>query len=246
MKKLFVGNWKMYLSDDQAEKLAKEYVEAANCSEWEVVGVPSFTALEEVSSIFEGSKVGLGGQDGFWEDEGAFTGEVSMKTLKEIGAEYVIVGHSEQRKYFDLTDEMVAKKVLSGLSHDLKMIVCVGETGEEKKNGKREEVITREVVSAIADVRSEDTGKLLIAYEPRWAIGTGEPSTPEYAIETHLLIKKILMEKFGDASNNIRILYGGSVNSKNYEQFISKDVVDGILVGGASTKPDELKGILCG
>lgn len=235
----------MYLSDAEAVEMAKVYADiAGRCSDWDIAAAPSFTALERVAEVIGDSDAELASQDGFWEDEGAFTGEVSMETLKDLQAKFVILGHSEQRKYRGVTDDMVRKQVAAAVEHGLTAIICVGETAEEKGAGKREEVVSAQMQTAIQDV--EDVEHLIVAYEPRWAIGSGNPCTPEEAEEIHRMIRSILTGKFGARGDEVRILYGGSVNSENVQGYVSSDLIAGVLVGGASTKAEEVKAILCG
>jgi len=245
MSKLFVGNWKMYLSDAEAVELAKIYADiAGRCSDWDVAAAPSFTALERVAEVLRDSDAELASQDGFWKEEGAYTGEVSMETLKEVNAAFVILGHSEQRKYRGVTDEMVRKQAAAAVIHGLTAIICVGETAEEKEAGKREEVVRNQVRIAIQDV--SDPKHVIIAYEPRWAIGSGDPCSPEDAAEMHEMIRSILLEAYGDEGRRVRILYGGSVNPENIQRYADEEQIGGVLVGGASTKGDEVNAMLCG
>lgn len=244
-KKIFIGNWKMYLHDRDAVELARAYVEiAAQCGDWVVAAAPSFTALERVSHLFDGSGVLLASQDGFWEEDGAYTGEISMETLTELHVRFVILGHSETRKYRGVTDEMVSKSVDSALEHGLTAVICVGETADEKALGQREEVVRRQVSLAVANVG--DFRRILIAYEPRWAIGSGEPCSPSDAAEVHALIYSIMKERFGKNGAKIPVLYGGSVNGENVDGYLREPLIAGVLVGGASTRTEDVKAILCG
>lgn len=235
----------MYLSDDEAVELAKVYADVAGrCADWDVAAAPSFTALNRVAEILRDSDAELASQDGFWEEEGAFTGEVSMETLKELDAGFVILGHSEQRKYRGVTDEMVRKQAVAAVNHGLTAIICVGETAEEKAGGKRDDVVKRQVMTAIQDVDEGD--RVIIAYEPRWAIGSGNPCSPEEAAEVHAKIRALLTGRFGEKAKASRILYGGSVNGENIRSYLSEEEIDGVLVGGASTKAEEVNAMLCG
>lgn len=245
-KKIFIGNWKMYLTDHEAVELAQAYVATAKeCGgEWIVGAAPSFTALERVSHVFDGSGVVLASQDGFWEDEGAYTGEISMETLADLNVRFVILGHSEQRAYRNVTDEMVAKQAVAAVEHGLTAVVCVGETKEEKDAGKREETVRRQVTEALAGI--DDPKRVIIAYEPRWAIGTGVPCTPEDAVKVHGMIRGLLEERFGSDGAKVPILYGGSVDGENVDGYLREDLIGGVLVGGAGTRKEELRRILCG
>lgn len=245
-KKIFIGNWKAYLTDPEAVELAHAYVSTAEeCgSEWVVAAAPSFTALERVSHVFDGSPVVLASQDGFWEDEGAYTGEIPMSTLQDLHVRFVIVGHSEQRKYRGVTDEMVARQAEAAHDHDLTAVICVGETEEEKEAGRREEVVGGQVRAALEHV--EDAERIIIAYEPRWAIGSGDPCSPEEAAEVHTMIAGILKERYGKSGAKIPILYGGSVDGDNIDGYLRQDLIGGVLVGGAGTDKEDLRRILCG
>lgn len=244
-KKIFIGNWKMYLSDHEAVDLAQAYVDIAEeCDEWVVIAAPSFTALDRVSHLFDGSGVMLASQDGFWEEDGAFTGEISMTTLSELNVRFVILGHSEQRKYREVTDEMVAKQVESAIEHDITSVICVGETEDEKDAGERENVVRRQVTSALAHV--DKPAQIIVAYEPRWAIGSGDPCTPEEAVTVHALIRGILEERFGKKGAKVPILYGGSVDGDNIDGYLKEELIGGVLVGGAATRKEDVRRILCG
>lgn len=244
-KKIFIGNWKMYLSDHEAVELAQAYVDLAEeCDDWIIAAAPSFTALDRVSHLFDGSGVLLASQDGFWEEDGAFTGEISMATLNELNVRFVILGHSEQRKYREVTDEMVAKQTESALDHDLTPVICVGETEDENDAGERESVVRRQVTSALEHV--DNPTHLIIAYEPRWAIGSGDPCTPEEAAKVHELIHEILKDKFGKAGAKVPVLYGGSVDGDNVDGYLKEDLIAGVLVGGAATRKEDMRKILCG
>lgn len=219
----------------------KEALSLAKASDFKGVTVaPPFLFIEEVGKKLRNAF--LGAQDLFWEDRGAFTGEVSAKELKSVGVKYVIIGHSERRHKFDETDEMVAKKIKAALGHKLIPILCVGETAGEKRAGKKEEVIKRQLrigLSLITKSSKLKAQSLLIAYEPVWAIGTGNPETPESAAATIKFIKKILVAS--RYSLIAKVLYGGSVNSKNLMDYLQYKEVDGALVGGASLDREEVK-----
>ncbi len=228
MNKPLILNWKM-----NPETL-REAVALAKASDFKnTVVVPPLPFLEEVGKVLK--KAELGAQDLFWEDKGAFTGEVSAKELKDIGVKYVIIGHSERRHKLGETDEMIAKKLKAALENGLTPVLCVGETKKEKDAGQKEEVIKRQIekgLSLVSQKSKVKSQKLLIAYEPVWAIGTGDPETPEGARETIQFIKKIISAK---------VLYGGSVNSENLADYLKFKEVDGALVGGASLNKEEVK-----
>jgi triosephosphate isomerase len=241
-----VGNWKMQLNEAESETLAREVVrlwaaQGASASGVAVVACPSHMATEEVAKVTRGTPVALGAQDAFWEDKGAFTGEISPKTLKELGVEYCIVGHSERRQHLGETDAMVNKKTAALLRNGITPIICVGETKEERQAGKREAVVIGQVRAAIEGVALVGNQRLIIAYEPRWVIGTGQAVSPQDAAEMHHLIRETLFEAFGQdaALRQCAIIYGGAADAKNLAGFLAVDVIDGVLAGGASLKPQE-------
>lgn len=240
-----VGNWKMQLNETESEALAKEVVrlwaaQGAGKPGATVVICPSHMALEECAKAVKGTPVALGAQDVFWEDKGAFTGEISPKTLKELGCEYCIVGHSERRQHLGETDDMVNKKVLALLRHDITPIVCVGETFEERNAGKRDAVVIAQVRAALANASPVGNQRIIVAYEPRWVIGTGKAVAPQDAAEMHLLIRGALEEILAaEARERCSVIYGGAVDAKNLAGFLAMDVIQGALVGGASLKPQE-------
>ncbi len=243
-KTIIIANWKMNLKPSESLKLAEEIVEKEN--EWsegkvEVILCPTFDSIASIGEVVKNSnKVSLGAQNCFWDDEGAFTGEVSPKVLKELGCKYVIVGHSERRQYLKETDEMVNKKVLSALKNNLIPIICVGETFEQRKEGRKDFVIMEQINKALADVKILSDDYLVIAYEPVWVIGSGQAVQAEEAEHTNRVIRQVLLDKLSleIADKKTSITYGGSVNPENVNSFTSQPTVDGILVGGASLKPD--------
>ncbi|TSC96518.1 MAG: triosephosphate isomerase (TIM) [Parcubacteria group bacterium Athens1014_26] len=203
-----------------------------------VVIIPPFVFLERIGKAIK--KAELGAQDLFWEEKGAFTGEISVKQLKSVGTDYVLIGHSERRHKFDETDEMVSKKMSAAVKNNLSAILCVGETKQEKDSGRKEEILTMQLNIGLSQIffGQRPQPKILIAYEPVWAIGSGIPETPESALKTILYIKSFVMNGY---NYNPAVLYGGSVNSQNLESFIKYSDIDGVLVGGASIKKDEVK-----
>lgn len=219
--------------------------------EVEVLVCPVFTALASVSKALEGSGIETGGQDCFYETSGAYTGEVSVDMLADVGCSFVLVGHSERRHVIGgrdggETDEVVNKKLLRALEGNLKVILCVGETEGEREAGDTLKVVERQVTEGLRSVIAEDLEDLVIAYEPVWAIGTGKTATPEIAEEVHSFIRGLLSEHFGDSGDIIRVLYGGSVKPDNIAELMSKPSVDGALVGGASLKAEDFVGIILG
>ncbi|MCD6363341.1 MAG: triose-phosphate isomerase [Synergistetes bacterium] len=244
-KPLIAGNWKMHKTNDEAEALAKEILSAlGGVKEIEVAICPPFTALERVGRIIEGSEISLGAQNMFWEEEGAFTGEVSPKMLVSLECKYVILGHSERRKYFKESDDEIRKKFLKALEFDLIPILCVGENLEDRKAGKTWEVVDSQLTAVLKDVKLDDK-EMVIAYEPVWAIGTGVSAKGEDALEVISSIRKRISELLGeDHASKTRILYGGSVKPDNIMEFMQYEDIDGALVGGASLKADSFTGIV--
>ena len=242
-KWIVAGNWKMHNTLAESVVLAKAIKEGiSNPVNGEVVVAPPFTALSIVGETVKGSPVALAAQNMYCEDKGAFTGEVSPVMLKDTGCIYVIIGHSERRKYFGETDESVNLKVKKALASGLKPIVCVGETDEERVRGITQSVIDRQVRKALAGIEKIDD--VVIAYEPVWAIGTGKVATTAQAQEVHAFIRGLLAELYGAVASEIRILYGGSVTKDNVAELIAMTDIDGALVGGASLKPDGFLGII--
>ncbi len=233
---LIAGNWKMHKTVEEALDLAQAVVEETNGTMNEVVLFPSFTALEPVADAIDGRAVGYGAQDLCWEDAGAFTGAVSGAQIADIGCEYVLVGHSERRTIFGESDEIVARKMAAAYRNNLKPLLCVGETQEERDGGQTEAKITGQLRSALAGVTKVQAALLTVAYEPLWAIGTGKTATAADAQAVCKLIRDELEDLFGeDVTRHIRVLYGGSVNEKNAASF-KTDGIDGVLVGGASLR----------
>lgn len=211
----------------------------------DIVLCPPFTALSEVAEVIAGSNIWLGAQDVFWQDEGAFTGEVSCSMLKDTGCNYVIIGHSERRQYFNETNESVNKKLKAAIKCGLTPIICVGETLSEREKNKTFAVLDDHVHNGLTDLSNEDIKRCVIAYEPVWAIGTGKTATAEQAQEAQKYIRDLLIKMYNkDTANNIRIQYGGSVKAENIEELMSQPDVDGALVGGASLKVDSFAQIV--
>jgi len=228
---LIAGNWKMNKTNNEAVNLAKRiFSDSQGIEKVDIIICPPFTAIAPVYNVIKDSNIRLGAQNMFYENEGAYTGEISGEFLKSIGCEFVIIGHSERRKYFNETDVEVNKKVKKSMAFGLTPIVCVGETLEEREKGKTEEVVKREIVGALQG--QTDMDKIIYAYEPIWAIGTGKTAHPEDANKIHKLIRDIIKTDF--RIDETRILYGGSVKSSNAEALMSQPDIDGSLVGGAS------------
>jgi len=234
-KSLVAGNWKMHTTTGQALELAGAIRQGVPPAERvEVAICPPFTALADVGRAIRGSTVQLGAQDVFWEPEGAFTGEIAPRMLMDVGCRYVIVGHSERRRHFGETDEVVARKVRSAFANQLIPIACVGEQLHERDAGETERVISRQVSALIAELRAEDARQLVIAYEPIWAIGTGRAARGVDANRVIRGIRAVVADRFPAAAPSCRILYGGSVTPETIGEFSQQPEIDGALVGGAS------------
>ena len=210
-----------------------------------IIICPPFTSLETASRLTRNSPMSLGAQNMYYEDEGAFTGEISPKMLRSIGCDYVILGHSERRQIFGETDDLINKKVKKAIASGLAPIVCVGETLEQREKNVTAQIVTTQVRGVLRDVTAEDMQKLIIAYEPVWAIGTGRNATPQQAEEVHLLIRTLLVELYSEAvAQNVIIQYGGSVKPDNAAELLWQPNVDGALVGGACLKVDSFLAII--
>ncbi|MCX5783412.1 MAG: triose-phosphate isomerase [Elusimicrobia bacterium] len=236
---LIAGNWKMHNGIGESVELAKLIKQGVGKSAAEVLIAPSYISLKEVCRAVAGSKVFIAAQDCCWEDKGAFTGAVSPSQIKDAGCTHVILGHSEKRKIFGDTDEIINKKIKAALSHGLVPIFCVGETLAERESSKTCSVLKEQIVKGLSGFTAEQLSSLIIAYEPVWAIGTGKTATPEQAQETHQYIRKLAGELFGESfSAELRILYGGSVKPENIDGIMAQPDVDGTLVGGESLKAE--------
>jgi triosephosphate isomerase (TIM) len=246
--KFVCGNWKLNKTVAEAVALVKDVAaglgEAAG--KVQVAVAPPFTALHAAAQAARGTPVEVSGQDVYWEKSGAFTGEVSAPMLADVGCKHGIVGHSERRQYFGETDESVRKKALALLDAGLLPIVCVGETLAEREAGKTMEVVGRQVRQGLAGFGAEQLGKVTLAYEPVWAIGTGKTATTAQAQEVHAAIRQILRELGGAVADAMRIQYGGSVKPDNAKELLSQPDVDGALVGGASLKAADFLAIVKG
>ncbi len=235
---IIAGNWKMNTVPSSAAVLAENVKSnLSNCSWADIAVFPPYVGLTTVVAALKGSDIIVGGQNLFWEKEGAFTGAISAGMLAESGCRSVIIGHSERRTYFGETDERVNKKITAALAVGLNPIVCVGETLEQREADIAEEIIRRQVEDGLAD--HDDLKNITVAYEPVWAIGTGKNASPEQAGEIHFFIRNLVAQRWGKAAaNEIRILYGGSVNPGNAAALAKNDDIDGFLIGGASLKAD--------
>ncbi|WP_269523836.1 triose-phosphate isomerase [Coraliomargarita parva] len=245
-KYLIAGNWKMNLNSAEGAELAKDVVGLVGAQTDVAVCVcPTFTTLESVSKVVNDSNVALGAQNMHFEASGAYTGEISAEMLRHLFCSYVILGHSERRQYFGETDAIVNKKTLVALEANLKPIVCIGETLEEREAGKVNEVIKTQTEGALAGVTADQAENLVIAYEPVWAIGTGKTATPEMAEEVHAEIRCLLAGILGEeAADKVRILYGGSMKPGNAADLLAQKNIDGGLIGGAALKASDFAGIV--
>jgi triosephosphate isomerase len=233
------GNWKLNKTVAEALALVTEIKNAvASVRDVEVAVAPVFTALQAVGKRLEGTSIGLAAQDCYWEDSGAFTGEVSVPLLKDVGCTHVIVGHSERRQFFGETDATVNKKARAVLKHGLVPIICIGETLQERDGNQTLAVVGRQLHGALEGMVADDVRKVVIAYEPVWAIGTGRNATPAQAQEVHAFIRKELRARFGEVADGVRIQYGGSVKPDNVAILMAEPDIDGALVGGASLTSD--------
>ena len=245
-KKFVAGNWKMNMLGKEAGELARGVAGGVShvTGEVDVVLAPPFTALHAVAEAIEGTGLQLGAQDVFWEEKGPYTGEVSPAMLVDAGCEWVIIGHSERRNIFHETDEMVRKKIDAALAEGLKVIVCVGETLAEKEGGQTVGVVDGQVESALSGLEIRDPSRLVVAYEPIWAIGTGHNATPEEAEFVHATIREIAGKILGGIADRVRIVYGGSVTEDNIGELLAERDIDGALVGGASLRADAMTSIV--
>ena len=246
-KKIVAGNWKMNMNLQDGIALAKELNETLkadkpNCG---VVICTPFIHLASIAEFLDQDIIGLGAENCADKEKGAFTGEVSAEMIKSTGAQYVILGHSERREYYKETPEILKEKVLLAQKNDLKVIFCIGESLEEREAGKQNEVVKAELEGSVFNLSEEDFRKIVIAYEPIWAIGTGKTATAEQAEEIHAYIRSIIAEKYGQAvADDTTILYGGSCKASNAPELFAKPDIDGGLIGGASLKAADFKGII--
>jgi len=233
---LLAGNWKMHRTVLEAYHLVTEIGKcAAGLDDRDVILAPPFTAIHKVAEVLKGSDVEVAAQNVCWEEEGAFTGEISPKMLKSAGATAVIIGHSERRQIFHEDHEIINKRLKGALKFQLMPIFCIGETLEERESDKTFEVLEEQLKKGLAGISFEDMEKTVVAYEPVWAIGTGKTATKEQAQEVHAFIRKLLAEMFEkDIADSVRILYGGSVKPDNVDELMAQPDIDGALVGGAA------------
>lgn len=238
-KKLIAGNWKMYKTAEQTTAFFRDFLPmVSGHTRDEILICPPYTDLQAALDAASGSNVSVGAQNLHWEKEGAFTGEISAVMLTSMHVTHVIIGHSERRQYFNETDDTVNRKLETALENGLTPIVCVGEVLEERDAGLTEDVLRRQCVRAFNGISARKAAKLVIAYEPVWAIGTGKTATPQMASDAHAVIRHEVEKSFGaEFAEKLRILYGGSVKPDNATVLMSETEIDGALVGGASIDP---------
>jgi triosephosphate isomerase len=245
-KPILAGNWKMNMTATQARELAANLIPLVSAvKDRDIVLGPPFTSLQSVAETIKGTNVSLAAQNFHWEDKGAFTGEISADMLLDLGCKYVIIGHSERRLYFGESDETVNKKTRQALKKGLLPIVCVGETLAEREAGKLNEIISRQVTGGLKDLTPEEMRRVVIAYEPVWAIGTGKTASPEQANEVHALIRQKIRSLYdAEIAEGLRIQYGGSVTPDNVSSLMAMPDIDGALVGGASLRPESFAALV--
>lgn len=247
MRKPFIaGNWKMNNTREAAKALAAALKPlVADVRDVEIAVAPTFTCLQDVAEILRGSNIELSAQNISYAAKGAYTGEISADMLKDVGCTHAIIGHSERRQFFGETDEGVSRRVRAALDNDIVPIVCIGESLEERESGKTFDVVLGQLVNGLSSVRREEADRVVIAYEPVWAIGTGKTATPEQAQEVHAAIRAKLNELFGaEVGEAMRLQYGGSVKASNAKELLGQKDIDGALVGGASLKAEDFAAIV--
>ena len=244
-KQIVAGNWKMNNDLAQTQTLLTELKNQTQTSNAEVMVAPTFTNLWHAYEALRGTKIEVVAQNMHYAENGAYTGEISASMLKSIGVNTVILGHSERREYFSETDELLAKKVDAALAKGMQIIFCFGEELADRKSGNEEAVVGSQIENALFHLKPADFQNIVLAYEPVWAIGTGETASPEQAQDMHAFIRKTLADKYGDTiAEEVSILYGGSVKPANAEEIFSKPDVDGGLIGGASLKAEDFFAIV--
>jgi triosephosphate isomerase (TIM) len=245
-KKLIAGNWKMYKTPDQAREFFRDFLPLVKDHDRdEIVVCPTFLAIDAAVKATNGTNIAVGAQDVHWEQEGAFTGEINAAMLVAVAVTHVIIGHSERRQYFGETDDTVNLKLKSALEAGLTPIVCVGEVLEEREANLTDDVLRRQCLRAFHKMSAKKAAKLVVAYEPVWAIGTGKTATPQMAADAHAIIRGEAAKAFGQQlADGLRILYGGSVKPENAKALMSEEEIDGGLVGGASLDPKSFAAIV--
>lgn len=246
MKRPFIAaNWKMYKTVFETEEYIKNFLPLVDgIKDRDIVLCIPFTSLYVASKLLMSSNVKLGAQNMYIEEKGAYTGEISPLMLKDLGCSYVILGHSERRKYFGERDDFINRKVVTAIKYGLTPIVCIGETLEEREEGKTFEVLKYQLNNSLANLSNSEVEKIVIAYEPVWAIGTGKNATPQQAQEAHNFIRKEYSTMYGAAAEKVRIIYGGSISPENFKSIMEQPDVDGGLVGGSSLDPEKFSKIV--
>ena len=247
MRKIAIaGNWKMNNDLNESQNLVSGIINGlGNDEKCDVIVCPPFTSLNDVNSLIRDTRVKLGAQNMFYEDDGAFTGEISARMLKSVGCEFVILGHSERRTIFGETDEVINKKIKKAIDSGLKVIFCIGETLSQRENGTTNDVVRLQLIKGLEDVSEQDLKNVIIAYEPIWAIGTGKTATPEQAQEVHSFIRNLIQKIYSnDSGEELIIQYGGSVKPDNAATLLAQSDIDGALVGGACLKADSFLSII--
>lgn len=239
-KNIIAGNWKMNKTQAETKKLIGDLIPLVKDAECEVVCCVPFTDIETARKAARGSNIQIGAQNVHWAEKGAFTGEISAEMLQELKVKYVITGHSERRQYFGETDQTVNMRTKAALNSGLKVILCVGETLEERESGKTNEIVTRQTVEGLKDITKQELKRIVIAYEPVWAIGTGKTATSQDANDTIKVIRRAVRKIYGRASaSSLRIQYGGSMNPANVNELMAMPQIDGGLIGGASLSAEK-------
>lgn len=245
---LVAGNWKMNITFQDSKKLIKSIRKNLDndiISKVDVVICPPFTSLSRARKLTKESGIKIGAQNMYYEDDGAYTGEISASMLKALDCEYVMLGHSERRQYFSETDFTINLKIKKAIENELISIVCVGESLEQRENKIQNQIVKEQLTNCFTAIDGKNFDKIIIAYEPVWAIGTGKTATPEQANQTHIFIRETIGKLYNqDVSTNIRILYGGSVNENNSKELFTQSDIDGGLIGGASLKPESFANII--
>jgi triosephosphate isomerase len=245
-KKVIAGNWKMNNDINESQNLVSGIINGlGNDDNCDVIVCPPFTSLNDVNSLIKETQVKLGAQNMYFEESGAYTGEISANMLKSVGCEYVILGHSERRTIFNEADETINKKIIKAIESGLKVIFCIGETLSQRENGTTNDVVRIQLIKGLQDVSTVNLKNIIIAYEPVWAIGTGKTATPEQAQDIHSFIRNLIKNNYSsEAAEGIIIQYGGSVKSDNAAELLSQKDIDGALVGGACLKADSFLSII--
>jgi triosephosphate isomerase len=245
-KPLIAGNWKMFKTPGEAKETAEQLVQiAGTVTDVDMMIAPAFIALTAVYEAIKNSPIALGAQNLYWEDEGAFTGEISAPMIKSAGCRYCIIGHSERRQYFGETDATVNKKIRAAIKADLQPVFCVGETEKERDSGQTLSILDKQIKKGLERLVSDQLETLIVAYEPVWAIGTGKTATDDQAQEVHQFIRSLVKSNLGQAlADSIRILYGGSVKPANIASLMAMPDIDGALVGGASLSAESFSQII--